>query len=221
MRTIAASRMLYIPIIAIAATAWGEPPERGEAGPPPPPPRDSVFAEAGHGRRGGRMHPVKRYMESLQNESPEEYEHLSDLRKNDSSAFRAELRERLSHARRREFGWNGPKHLRDQTRPGREGGLRRRDEHLRQPRGIKREIAGLLERYKSADENEKELLRSEIRSKLEESFDRSQKQRIERLERLEAELDEMRGMIKQQGEKRDALIDRQLEKLTRNHKTFR
>jgi len=215
-------RFVSITIVALSAAVFAEMPAREQRPPAPPPPPEGPRGHKTGGRGEKRVPPpVERFMQMLEEEDSEEYQGLQKLRESDKDAFRVELRERLSRARRRSFGAGARGHGRDQSNSNGRGERHRpQQENEYRQRGWNRELQEMVEKYHEAEGGEKESIRSGIKSKLEEIFSGYQQRRIERLERLETKIEEMREMIKEQNEKRDSVIDRQLELLLQQRKSI-
>ncbi|MBP7830516.1 MAG: hypothetical protein KA248_11415 [Kiritimatiellae bacterium] len=193
--------------------AMEEPPP-GELAPPPPP------AE-------GR--PVDRWMERLERRNPEEYRRYQDMRHRDPEGFRRELagrlgRERLqkalqAHPRLQAFLESLPEEERADIllalgralRP--EGPPPPHDEGPVQ--AGQGEIAKLAREFRTAsDPAQREQIRADLKARLGELFDAREQRRREHIQRIQAEMTRLQGMLESRRASREEIIERRLQELT-------
>ncbi|MCM8526495.1 MAG: hypothetical protein NE327_08270 [Lentisphaeraceae bacterium] len=129
----------------------------------------------------------RHWLYEMKEKNPEKYEELMKLRESDPEAFRQKMVQEFSQRYR---------HRGDRDDP------------------IRKEIGEILKKYKDASsEEEKSELKEQLRAKLEESFDKDQKKRLEMAAKLEGHLKEVKSQIEERESKKSSIIDGKVEYL--------
>jgi len=133
---------------------------------------------------GGERH----WLHTMKEKDPKKYEELMKLRESDPAAFRQKMVQEFS---------SRYKH--------------KHDGHHDKSR---KEIGEILNKYnESNSEEEKAVLKKQLREKMEESFDLDLKKRIEMAEKLETHLKTVKSQIEEREAKKSSLIDEKVEYL--------
>jgi hypothetical protein len=153
---------------------------------------------------------LEMWMERLAERDPEEYERLANLYRTNHPAFRRALHQRLREARRRmaaePFGMSGP-------HDGPSGGP---DPGADNPEiaALREEIRDLATRHREALEGaERETLRERIRDRVVDLLRLREAERFDALERAEARLREIRGMLEARRGLEDEIVERRVRSL--------
>jgi hypothetical protein len=197
--------MIMLSLLTVQGSAAQDGPPADFAAPPPHP----AAWQQGEGRMDRGHRAVEIFMDRLRAESPDEHRRLERLRRDDQSAFRDELRERLMSRRREIFEARRPQGIEGRRQAGAE--LDRPEEQVLD--AISREIGRLLREYRQAPEAERPQLERSIRKELERSFDIRQNRQSEMIHNLEIKLAEMKRIFQEKSERRETIIDRQLRDL--------
>ncbi|MCM8540803.1 MAG: hypothetical protein NE328_11060 [Lentisphaeraceae bacterium] len=129
----------------------------------------------------------RHWLHDMKEKNPEKYDELMKLRETDPEAFRQKMVQEFSQR------------------------FKRRGDHDENTRN---EIRVILSKYNEASsEEEKAELKQALRAKLEESFDKDQKKRMEMAEKIEAHLNEVKTQIKERESKKSSYIDKKVEYL--------
>lgn len=170
--------LLVFTLVSGAAIALAQPPEgrprHGDRGRP-----------AGQGPDASSA-PVERYMSQLQQEDTEEYRRLSELRDQDPTAFRRELRRKASEKR------------------GRPSSRQVRHHPLRE------EIAALRN---AENEDDRDVAIQAIRAKITERVDRSLEERENAIREIRETLQRLEEQNEQEQARREEIIDRHLQRV--------
>jgi hypothetical protein len=131
---------------------------------------------------------------------PEEFEHLQRLREEKPYQFQRALRKKLRQAR-----------FKQALRGHREKGTVRSPEIDR----LERETHEMGQAYrKAATDEEKEALRTDLRSKLETLFDLRQKEKEKKIEQIGNRVAKLQQAMKKREDHREQIIDHRLLELT-------
>lgn len=142
----------------------------------------------------GQPRPL-RVIERIRDEHPEEFERLSELRKEDPEAFRREVHRLLEERRKRSGDGDG-------------------DGEGEESQVYEAKLQTLVREYREATSDEaKAKIRVRIRSALDIYFDKRLEQHEKMLDAMESRLDEMRMRLKERRQNRDAIIDNKLDSL--------
>lgn len=206
------------PLMLSAAilSARAEQPD-GDRPPPPPPEAGDDFAPPHEGPEGqpGMPPPVQILMQHWQKENPEEFARMKKLREEDPQAFRAELHRKLQEARKARGGRRMDGEF---VRPG--GGPGGDfDPGNPQMKEAEDKIRDLAQAWRSAPtEEEKQKVKTELVTALNEAFDVREQVRRERLAQMEKKLAELRTSLEQRTAQRQAIIEKRLNELTEGEK---
>lgn len=189
------------------------PPPSGGPDPAPPP---------------GGGHSVDRWMNRLEKRNPDEFRRYQDMRLRDPEGFRRELagrlgRERLqkavqAHPRLQAFLESLPEQERVEIlislgRALRPEGPPPPDEGpIETGQG---EIARLAREFQTTtDPAQRERIRADLKARLGALFDAREQRRTEHIQRIQAELARLQGMLESRRGNRDEIIERRLQELT-------
>jgi hypothetical protein len=168
----------------------------GQEPPPPPepaPPPQRAARRAGPNRDGAFMeNAVKPMMERLRQENPDEFERLQELHQTDRQQFFTELREML---KQRQAG-----------KTGRSRAPSAEEVHCQ-------ELAKLY--HQTQDQAEKERIRTELESAVQEAFEVRLENSRERLERLEKQIETFKKHIEKLEQNREKIVETRIDELTR------
>lgn len=177
---------------------------------------------------------VERWLETVKESDPDEYQRLTELRDENPAAFRVETRQRLHDARlmRRmredhpdlhERLTAMPREERDRMRQALRSAYmddpmrsarHRRTMHLDMRRN--ETVRALIERWRIAETpEEQEEVRSELRAHLGDVFDQHTEEQEEDIRRAEEQLERLRQIHAERQGKRDDWIDRVMEHVLR------
>lgn len=127
------------------------------------------------------------WLREMQEKDPEKFKKLMELKEQDPEAFRKKMVE--------EYG--------DRFRKG-------RDDHDQ----CRKEIGEILKKYnEAASEEEKAKLKSQLRAKLAESFEKDLQRRSEKVERLAKYLSDIKKQVHERETNKESLINEQVEYL--------
>jgi hypothetical protein len=176
------------------------PAEVGEHDPPPPPPfrRPGMRGRRGergeHGRFPALQRGAERAMEWLRREHPEKFERLVQMRRENPREFHEHMRNVL----REYFRQQHPELM----------------AHAEEQREQEHELQTLAAKYRETQtEEERAVVKSEMRGLLEKSFDQRQKVRKAELKKLEERIDEFRATLKAREENKKQMIEMRLKGL--------
>lgn len=210
-------RWLFPLMLAAAIlSARAERPE-GELPHPPPPEESDAFAPPREGPEGqpGMPPPVQLLMQHWQKQNPEEFERMKKLREEDPQAFREELHRKLQEARKERGGRRMDGEF---GRPG-AGPGGDFDPGNPQMKIAEDKIRDLAQAWRSAaTDEEKQQVKADLVSALNQAFDLREQVRRERLAQMEKKLAELRSNIEQRSAQRQAIIDKRLGELTEDEK---
>lgn len=173
----------------------GPPPgmDEPDMGQPPPPPEEM------HGGQPPSVF-VDRWLERLKEKDPEEYARLQKLKETNPEEFRKAL-----------FG----KLVQERMRHRSEGGRHGRPPMNPEIQALQKETMEMSKAYSQAtDEAAKKQLRTELRQKLEVLFDLREKERKEHIQRIEADLANLKKSLDERQQNREQIIERRLQELT-------
>ncbi|MBU0676650.1 MAG: hypothetical protein KJ626_00905, partial [Verrucomicrobia bacterium] len=188
------------------------------------------------GMRGDPHHPphdgyLGRYMEHLRLLSPEEFEELDTLRREHPEQFRKVLRDKLKERNAWKSFEDDPElketlmslpedrrqrllhkfgKLKDNAGPKRGKG----ESENRKVRQLELEVRDLARTYHEAPDEEKEELKSALRTKLEALFAEREQERQKQIDRMRGKLDELQEAFEKRQSLRNEIIDRRLQDLT-------
>lgn len=150
------------------------------------------------GRPHGGQPYLQRWMQTVKEKNPQEFERLRTLRKEHPEAFRNELRNRVQNkGREHREGVKGP-------RMGRHPG----SEKLK---ALENKNRSLAKQAMKAEGDEREQVITQLRQSLGESFDEREAIRMNHLRQARQELDRHQEMAAQRQRNRDQIIREQLE----------
>jgi hypothetical protein len=179
----------WIPLTCLLATSlWAQPPpDRPGPGPERSMSKSHRFESDGPGRPGG-PEAVERWLNAQKEKNPEEFERLRILRAEDPEAFRAHMRERVEHLRKRaEEGRVGPP-----------------------PPRLREEVQAVRN---AATPEEREAALAALRAKVSEQIDQRLDMREKRIEQIRAELKRLEEQHEADKTDRAALVQRHLDKI--------
>jgi hypothetical protein len=145
--------------------------------------------------------PVDRWLDRLKVKNPEEYARLQKLRKEAPSEFRRVLHEHLQQ----ELMKAGMREFRHGKQPPMNPEIRKIEEETGQMSRAYRETTDL--------EKQKQI-RVELRMKIQALFDLRETERLEHIQRIEADLANLKATLDQRRKNRDRIIEHRLKELT-------
>ncbi len=179
--------------------------------------------------------PLERWMASLKEEDPDEYERLENIRRTDPLAFREEIRERVremrlfqrlrrQHPELHEF-------LREQPRNERRHMMRylrgmhddpneavsprhRRSADEPEIKSVESDIRRMVRDYRmEEDPGRRDMIRNGLKDEIERLYDIREAQQLERIKAMEERLDQLKQDLIRDREKRDMHIESFLDEL--------
>jgi hypothetical protein len=196
--------LLIVALLLTLMPALAQDPIEPPEGPPPgmdelemgPPPS----LEPPQGERSEAPF-VDRWLDRMKEKHPEEYARLQKLRETSPEEFRQALHEKLAQEKMRFRSHDG--------------------EHGRPPpmnpeiMKSEKEAMDISMTYRqTTDAAQKELIRKDLRQKLEVLFDLREKDRQEHIRRIEVDLANLKKSVDQRQKNREQIIDRRLQELT-------
>ncbi|MDA3873818.1 MAG: hypothetical protein PF795_07645 [Kiritimatiellae bacterium] len=172
---------LVLTLAACITSSWAQPPDGR------PPREDRARSE----RRGpeATSAPVERYLNQLQAENPEEYQRLSDLREQDPSAFRRELRRKAYEKR------GNPSARSDRPHP------------------LQEEISALRN---AENEEDREVAIQAIRAKISERVDHSLAEREKAIQEIRVKLQRLEEQNEQERTRREEIIAHHMQRIVKH-----
>ena len=145
--------------------------------------------------------PVDRWLDRLKAKNPEEYERLQKLRQEDPLEFRRTLHEYLRQERMK----GGARDFRHGKQPPMNPEIRKLEE----------EIGRIARTYRETTDPEKQnQIRVELRMEVQALFDLRETERLEHIQRIEADLANLKITLDQRRKNRDRIIEQRLKELT-------
>ena len=204
MKRIRRSQGVAAALLAASAFVLAQAPD------PPPPDRPGGrpdWRARQRGGRGDRMGPgarwgggeggfrpeakMKELFEQLKEQDPERFERLTELRETDPDAFREEFRQIMQQRfKARRAGGGGP---------------------------VEQKCVELSGIYRGTkDQGKRQQIKAELRAAVEEAFDARVKERLQRLERMEQEIQRIRQEIEARQGNREEICKRRVDELTQD-----
>ena len=204
----------------------GHPPGMEEGNPPPPPEgrrggmdkdrhHDPLMMGEGHGGKGhgemrGKKNPkgnnmhgkMRKKIEKMRENNPEEFERLMRLRKEDREAFRKEIHKRYKE----QFKKDNPEAFKK----------------MQEMKKTQKKINLLNEEYqKCEDEDKKKEIKQQMKDLIGKAFDTTQEFREKEINNLEKKTKELRKKVKKRSKNKEEMVDLKLKALIDGEETVK